>query len=94
MLLRGEHNSAKSDLNESALEKSIDKEVEHEWALPLTIDSICHIKNVGVVLLGVAEQFSINEKVECYTKRSVIHNCSLPGPSGLSINNRVLSCTP
>ena len=55
MLQRGNHKSERSALNAAALEKSIDKEVEHGRALPLTIDSLCHIKNTGVVPLGVAE---------------------------------------
>ena len=44
-------------------------------------------------MLGVAEKFSINEKGERYTKISVTHDCSFPGPSGLSVNNRVLKET-
>ena len=46
-------------------------------------------KNAGVVPLGVAEQFSINEKVERYIKIRVTHDCSLSGPSGLSVNKWV-----
>ena len=93
MLLRGEHNSAHPDLNAAALEKAIDKEVEHVWAFTLTIGSICRIKNAGAVQLGVAKQFSINEKVERCTKRRVTPNCPLPVPSGLTINNRLLRDT-
>ena len=57
MLLRGGHKSEKSGLNSVVMEKEMDKEVEHRWALPLTIDSILHIKNSGIVPLGVAEIF-------------------------------------
>ena len=39
--------------------------------------------------LGLAEQLSINVKGECYTKQLVTHDCSFPGPSGLSVNNQV-----
>ena len=52
MLQRGDHKSEKSDVNMSALEKSIDKEVEQIWEMPLTIDSIHHIKIAGDVPLG------------------------------------------
>ena len=93
MLLRGDHNSAHPDLNAAALEKAIDKEVEHVWAFPLTIGSICRIKNAGVVQIGVAEQFSINKKVERYIKRRVNHDCYFLGLSGISMNNRVLRDT-
>ena len=54
MLQRGDHKSEKSDVNMSALEKSIDKEVEYRWLLLLTIDSISNIKNAVVVPIGVA----------------------------------------
>ena len=62
MLLRVNHKSERSSLNATALEKVINKEVEHVWALPLTIDSLRHIQNGGVVLLGVAEKFSKDMK--------------------------------
>ena len=93
MLLRENHKLARSELNSAAPEKAIDKGVEHGWALILTIDSLRHIENVGVVPLGVAEQLTIYEKGERYTKRRVTHDCSFPGPSGQSVNNRVLKDT-
>ena len=89
MILRGTRKSSKSVLNAAALNKDIGKDIEHRWALPLKIESLLSIKNAGVVLLGVAEQFSINEKGERYIKRRVTRDCSFPGPSGLSVNNRV-----
>ena len=41
-------------MNAEDIEKYIDKELEHGWVLPLTIDSLCHTENAGVVLQGVA----------------------------------------
>ena len=75
MILRGNHKSSHSILNSAALDKSISKEIDHGWALPLTIESLQSIKNAGVVPLGVAEKFSINEKGERYIKRRVTHDC-------------------
>ena len=89
MILRGNHKSSRSVLNAAALNKTIRKEIDHGLELPLTILSLQSIKNAGVVPLGVAEQFSINEKRERYIKIRVTHDCSLPGPSGISVNNRV-----
>ena len=89
MILRGNHKSSHSVLNSASLEKAISKDIDHGWALPLTIEYLQSIKNSGVVPLGVAEQFSINEKGERYIKRRRNHDCSFPGPSGLSVNNRV-----
>ena len=89
MILRGNHKSSQPVLNAAALNKTISKDIDHGWSLPLTIEYLKSIKNAGVVPLGVAEKFSINEKGERYTKRRVTHDYSLPGPSGLSVNNRV-----
>ena len=50
------------------------KEVEHGWALPLTIDSVRHIKNSVVVALGSVEKVSVNDKGERYKKRHVTHD--------------------
>ena len=68
MILRGNHKYSQSVLNAAALDKAIIKEIDHGWALPLTIESLQSIKNAGVVPLGVAEQLSINEKGERYVK--------------------------
>ena len=57
--------------------------------MPLTIESLQSIKKSGVVPLGVAEEFSINKKGGRYIKGRVTHDFSFPGPSGLSVNNRV-----
>ena len=70
MILRGNHKYSQSVLNAAALNKAISKEIDHGWALPLTIESLQLIKNSGVVPLGVAEQFSINEKGERYVKKT------------------------
>ena len=75
IIIRGNNKSLQSDLNSAALDKYISKEIDYGWALPLTIDSLQNIKNVGVVPLGVAEQLSLNEKEERYIKRRVTHYC-------------------
>ena len=64
MILRGNHKSSQSVLNAAAPNKAISKDIDHGWALPLTIESLQIIKNAGVVPLGLAEHFSINEKGE------------------------------
>ena len=62
MILRGNYRSSHSVINSAEIDKAISKEIDHGWALPLTIESLQNIQNSGVVPLGVAEQFSINEK--------------------------------
>ena len=44
MILRGNHRSLQSVLNTAALNKSISKDIEHGWALSLTIESLKSIK--------------------------------------------------
>ena len=39
-----------------------------------TINQFSYIKNAGVVPIRLAEQLSINEKVERYTKGHVTHD--------------------
>ena len=54
MILRGNHKSSHSVLNSADIDKAISKEIDHGWALPLTIESLQNTKNAGVVPLGVA----------------------------------------
>ena len=93
MILCGNHKSAQTNLNVVPLEKSMGKEKDHCWSLPLTIDSVHHINTAGGVPIRVAYQLSINKKIYCYTNRRVTHKCSFPGPSGLSVNNHALKDT-
>ena len=74
MILRENYKSSQLVLNSAALDKAIIKETDHLWAFPLTIESLQSIKNSGVIPLGVAEPFSINEKGERYIKRRVTHD--------------------
>ena len=60
MILRGDHKLSHSEMNSAALDKSINKDIDHGWALPLTIKFLKNIKNAGVIPLGVAEKLSIN----------------------------------
>ena len=76
-------------MKSEVLEKSIIKEVDHRWILPLTIGSIQNIKNSGIVPLVVAEQLSINKKGGSYIKQRMTRDCSFPGISGISVNNRL-----
>ena len=45
MILRGNHKSSQSVLNAAALNKAISNEIDHGWALPLTIKYLISIKN-------------------------------------------------
>ena len=90
MLERGNHKSAKLKENDVALEKAFSKEVGHHWVIPFLPSTIPLIPGASVTPLGVATQWSINERNERVVKRRPTHDCSFPGPSGLSCNVRVL----
>ena len=62
-------------------------------ALPLTVDSVRHIKDSGIIPLGVAFKSSINYKGDNYTRTRVTYDCYLTGPSGLYVNKKVLRDT-
>ena len=55
MILRGNHKSSQSVFNAAAHNNAISKEIDHGWALLLTIEYLQSIKNTGIVPLGVAE---------------------------------------
>ena len=74
MILKTNHKSSKLKLNSAALEKATGKEVQHGWVISLTIDLVCHIKNAGVVPLGVAEKLSVNEKGQSYKNMCTTHD--------------------
>ena len=47
MILRGNHKSSHLVLNPAALDKSIRKNIDHGWALPLTIEYLQTLKMQG-----------------------------------------------
>ena len=57
MILRENHKPSHSELNSAALDKAIIKEIDHGWVLPLTIESQQNIKNLGVVPLGLQNNY-------------------------------------
>ena len=59
MILRGNHKSAQLEVNAATLKK-MDKEVQRGWALAITMDSVHHIKYLGIIPLGLDKQFSMN----------------------------------
>jgi hypothetical protein len=91
LIERGNHKSAQTPDNTTALNKSFNKEVLYEWAIPITPTCIKLIPGASVTPLGVAVQFSINGKGDRILKRRTTHDCTFPGPSGASCNNRVIT---
>ena len=58
--------------------------------LPITIESLKKLKGAAVIPVGVASQFSINDKGQQITKRRTTHDATFPPPSEQSINNRMI----
>ena len=88
MLNRGNHQSAKKNID--VLQKAFDKEVSRGWLLPVTVESLPKIKGLSIIPLGIADQFSINDRGERIFKQRVTHDASFPAPSGISVNNQVI----
>ena len=87
---RGNHqSSSKSDKTLEFLNKTYSKEVRKGWMIPLSIDIISKLKNACVIPVGVVSQSTVNEMGETVEKMRLTHDCSWPGPSQYSVNNRI-----
>ena len=90
MIARGNHKSTKKPGCKEILNKTFTKEVEKGWIVPVTIESTLKIKNLFVIPLGIAHQFSIDKSGERIPKQRVTHDATFPTPSGDSVNNRTI----
>ena len=90
MINRGNHKSTMKPGCKEILQKTFTKEVEKGWIVPITIESTTKIKDLFVIPLGIAHQFSINELGERIPKQRVTHDATFATPSGDSVNNRTL----
>jgi hypothetical protein len=85
----GNNKSAKNPESIEVIKKIYTKEVKKGFMLPIEIDTLRKIKGLGVIPIGCAEQFTINEEGERIKKRRLTHDCSRPRHSGFSVNNHV-----
>ena len=90
MMSRGNHKSTKKPDCKNILIKTFTKEVEKGWVVPITLESVTKIKDLFIIPLGIAHQFSINELGERTQKQRVTHDATFPTPSGDSVNNRTI----
>ena len=81
IIARGNHELVKSDENEVTLLKNYKKEVERGWMLPVTLANVKKIKGSGIIPVGVANQFTIDKKVNRNAKQCTTHDASYPLPS-------------
>ncbi len=85
---RGNHKSV--DKYSDKLEDMILDEITRGFALPLPIEILHLIPNASLAPLGCQLQETINEIGEKIPKFRMTHDQSFPGPSGNSVNNRVI----
>ena len=64
-------------------------EVKRGWMLPIPLQFVSSIMGLGITPIGIANQTTLNEKGEIIGKKCITHDCSRPGASGFSLNNRV-----
>jgi hypothetical protein len=87
-LSRGNHKSAIK--HDNILDELISSDIRHGFALPLLIYVLPFIKNASIAPLGCHEQETINEAGEHIPKCRMTHDQTFPGPSGKSVNLRVV----
>ncbi len=87
-LQRGNHKSAIR--NKKAISDIIEEETKRGFALPLPIDIINEITNGSIAPLGLQTQETINELGNVVEKLRMTHDQTFPGPSGQSVNKRVI----
>ncbi|KAL9189303.1 hypothetical protein ACHAXT_011793 [Thalassiosira profunda] len=73
----------------STVEKEMRDEAARGYAIPITKDCLLKLKGAELYPLGLAHQFTINEKGEQIPKRRVTHDLSNRKQFGLSINQRI-----
>ena len=90
MIERGNHKSADDPDNHPTLLKNYEKEVRMGWMLPVTIESVKKIKDAAVIPVGIAKQFTIDNKGRRQVKRRTTHDATFPAPSNHSLNDRLI----
>ena len=89
MIARGNHKSVGKNLD--LVRELINDDVTHGYALPLPIDTALVLPNSSIAPIGVVEQETLNETGERIPKFRMTHDQSFPGPSGTSVNKRVIT---
>ena len=89
MIKSGNHKSAISKESEATLLKNYEKEVERDWMLLITFESVRKVKGAGVIPVGVATQMTIDHRGSEKVKHRTTHDASSPPPLEQFINNYV-----
>jgi hypothetical protein len=86
---KGNNKSASDEKDLPILDKNYNKEVSKGWMIPFTKECITKIKGAGVIPIGLASQWTLDETGKKVPKRRTAHDLSRPMDSGHSVNNMV-----
>ena len=86
-IARGNHKSCIKPHLEKSLDEYIAKELRRGYLIPLPIKYLKHLKNAGVIPMGMSEQFTINEEGKRVPKPRPCHDASFPMESGYNVND-------
>jgi hypothetical protein len=82
-------NNKSTSGHDKLIQSKYKTEVERGWMMPIPLQTINAIEGLGITPIGIANQTTLNDKGEVIGKKRITHDCSRPGASGYSINNRV-----
>eukprot|EP00979_Chaetoceros_neogracilis_P014856 scaffold4950_cov161-Chaetoceros_neogracile.AAC.2 len=82
-------NNKSTSGHDKLIQSKYKTEVERGWMMPIPLQAINAIEGLGITPIGIANQTTLNDKGEVIGKKRITHDCSRPGASGYSINNRV-----
>jgi hypothetical protein len=85
---RGNHKSALK--HHGKLRAIVHDDVRKEFSLPLPKEAFLEIPLSALAPYGMVEQGTIDELGRAVSTARATHNQSLPGPSRLSVNRRVM----
>jgi len=89
LLERGNHKSTTKF--KEMMDPLVSEDIAHGFALPLSIATLHKISDASLAPLGCHKQETINEVSDKIPKYHMTHDQSFPGPSGLSVNLRVIT---
>ena len=85
---RGNHKGATSQ--RPTLDKLVSKDIEHGFAMPISLDTAKRIKDGRWAPLNIQEQWTIDEKGGKMMKKRLTHDQSFPGlSSNIAINDQL-----
>jgi len=88
-LARGNHKSAVKEEDRHHVTKLMNLDVDHGYAIPLTVEGVRKLKDAEVYPVGLQNQMTIDEDGNSIPKKRVTHDLSHNKASGNSVNQRV-----